>query len=177
MRDTTKRMGLTAGLVLFTLAHVYAQTPPSGAMQADSIVLERTRCYGTCPTYRLRLSAGGEVQFRSRDPLGRIHSDTVPADGFSFLMAMAERIGFYDLPDRIDEPEPVWCPDHATDHPTYIGTIYSATSRKRVVYYTGCYSGVGEHTVVEPLGRLRQFFSAIDSVAGASRWVRPAPCR
>ncbi len=154
-------------------------SPASEVLQADSIVLERTLCYGNCPAYRLRLSSGGDVVFRSQNPgdEARVHSDTLPADGFSFLMAMADRIGFFDLPDRIDEPDPVWCPDHATDHPTYIGTIFSPTGRKRVVYYTGCYSGVGEHTVLESLGRLRQFYAAIDSVAGSSRWVRAAPFR
>lgn len=109
--------------------------------------------------------------------MGEIHSDILPADGFSYLLAMADRIGFYDLPDRVDEPDPTWCPDYATDHPTYIGTIYGASSRKRVVYYTGCYSGRGDHTVLEELGRLRQFYSAIDSVAGSSRWIRPAAFR
>ena len=109
--------------------------------------------------------------------MGDIHSASVPADGFSYLLAMAERIGFYDLPDRIDESDSTWCPDHATDHPTDIGTIYSGASRKRVVYYTGCYTGAGEHTVAEPLGRLRRFYAAVDSVAGSSRWIRPAPFR
>ena len=138
-------------------------------------MLERTLCYGTCPAYRLRLSSTGRAQFRSRNPndLGRVHSDTLPSGGFYFLMEMAEQIGFFELPDRIDGADSTWCPDHATDHPTYIGTIYSGSWRKRVVYYTGCYTGVGEHTVAESLGRLRQFFSAIDSVAGSDRWVRP----
>jgi hypothetical protein len=177
MHETIRRTGWTAGMVLLLFVPAYAQSPRAEALEADSIVLERTRCYGTCPSYRLRLSAGGEVQFRSRDPLGSIHADTVPADGFSFLIAMAERIGFYDLPDRIEEHDPVWCPDYATDHPTFIGTIYGAAGRKRVVYYTGCYSGAGDHTVPESLGRLRQFLAAVDSVAGSSRWVRPAPFR
>src|SRR5712671_6957629 len=35
---------------------------------ADSIVLERSACYGTCPAYRLRLSNTGEIRFESRNP-------------------------------------------------------------------------------------------------------------
>lgn len=148
-------------------------------MQPDSIVLERTLCYGTCPAYRLRLGASGHVQFRSRNPgqEGTIHSDGLPGDGFRFLTAMAERIGFFDLPDRIDESTPTYCPDYATDHPTVTVTVFGRAWRKRVEHYTGCYSGLGEHTPVEPLIRLRQFHSAIDSVAGSSRWARPARIR
>src|ERR687888_360851 len=38
---------------------------PPGAV--DSIVLERTACFGTCPAYRLRISAAGAVHFTSRN--------------------------------------------------------------------------------------------------------------
>jgi hypothetical protein len=145
-------------------------------VQADSIVLVRGRCYGTCPAYRLRLSASGDVLFQSRNPGDeeRVHSDTVSADGFAFLVGMAERIGFYDLPEQIDEGDPVWCADYATDHPTQIAAIYGNAGRKGVAYYTGCWAGEGHSAVRESLGRLESFFAAIDSVAGSSRWVRAA---
>lgn len=179
MRDMIRRMGWTAGPALLSLAQAYAQIPPSEAVQADSIVLVRSRCYGTCPAYRLRLSATGDVLFQSRNPddEGRAHSDTLPAEGFAFLVARAERIGFFDLPDRIDEGNQAWCPVYATDHPTYIGAIYDPKGRKSVVYYSGCYGGEGDTALRESLGRLKQFFAAVDSVAGSSRWVRPAPFR
>jgi hypothetical protein len=177
MHDTTTRMGLTAGLILFSLVQATARTPRPQAMQADSIVLVRGRCYGTCPAYRLRLSASGDVEFHSRNPgdEGLVHSDTLSDDGFAHLVAMAERIGFFDLPDAIDEGDPVWCAEYATDHPTYVGSIDGAAGRKVVAYYTGCFGGDDDPGVRAALGRLKDFFAAIDSVAGSSRWVRPAP--
>jgi hypothetical protein len=179
MRHTIQRVGLIASAILFAFVEGFAQVPESDPARADSIVLARTRCYGTCPAYRLRVGSDGEVLFESGNPgdEGRTHRDTVSADGFAYLLAMADRIGFYELPDRIDEGDQTWCRDYATDHPTYIAAIYAASSHKRVAYYTGCYSGAGDHTVPESLGRLRQFYATIDSVAGSSRWIRPAPFR
>ena len=54
---------------------------PSAAGATDSVVLERTRCYGTCPAYRLRVSRTGEVRFASRNLRDdqRVGVDTVEA--------------------------------------------------------------------------------------------------
>jgi hypothetical protein len=141
---------------------------------ADSIVLERSTCFGTCPAYRLRLSDSGEIRFESRNPgdEDRRITDTVAAATFSSLISRARSIGFFDLPSMIAD-DSVLCRNHATDHPTVIVTIVTKAQTKRVEDYHGCFETV-EHEVLPPIARLRSFEVEIDSVLGSSRWVRPA---
>jgi hypothetical protein len=132
---------------------------------ADSIVLERTRCYGTCPAYRLSLARSGAVRFRSLDPgdSARVAADTLPPGAFERLEKQAAQIGFDALPDRIMASR--LCGGFATDHPGANVTIFRGACAKRVEDYLGCRPGPEE---------LRHFEEAIDSAAGSDRWVRNA---
>jgi hypothetical protein len=145
--------------------------------QADSIVLERTMCYGTCPAYRLRLSNAGEVHFDSRNPgdEGRQATDTVAAAAFPGLISRAKAVGFFDLPSEI-AADSVLCHNRATDHPTVVVTIFAKGQTKRVEDYHGCFETV-EHETLPAITQLRAFEVEIDSALGSSRWVRPASRR
>lgn len=131
--------------------------------RADSVVLERTRCYGTCPAYRLSLARTGVVRFTSRWP-----ADTPPGEGtvtvgaFDELVADAGRIGFWQLPDRIQGSS--LCQVMMTDLPTATVTVFARGRSKAVEDYHGCHGG--------PLEDLRRFEQRIDSVAGSRRWIR-----
>ena len=142
--------------------------------KADSIVLERTICYGTCPAYRISLSDVGEVRFDSGNPEhgGRRVTDTVAATTFTALAARARSIGFFDLPSKIAD-DSVLCRNRATDHPTVIVTIGAKGQTKSVEDYHGCFETV-EHEILPPIARLRLFEIEIDSALRSSRWVTPA---
>lgn len=144
---------------------------------ADSIVLERSMCYGTCPAYRLRLSNGGEIRFDSHNPgdEGRRAMDTVAAATFAALISRAKAVGFFDLPSEI-AADSVLCHNRATDHPTVVVTIFAKTQTKRVEDYHGCFETV-EHETLPAITRLRAFEVEIDSALRSSRWVRPASRR
>jgi hypothetical protein len=141
---------------------------------ADSIVLERSMCYGTCPAYRLRLSSRGEIRFESHNPgdEGRRAVDTVAAATFPTLVSRARSIGFFDLPSKI-AGDSVLCHNFATDHATVVVTVFTKAETKRVEDYHGCFETV-EHEVLQPIVRLRAFEVEIDSTLRSSRWVRPA---
>jgi hypothetical protein len=160
-----------------------ACTPSDGTSSArqgavpskpDSIVLERSTCFGTCPAYRLRLSDSGEVRFESRNPgdEGRRVTDTVPASTFPALISRAKSIDFFDLPSEI-AADSVLCHNRATDHPTVVVTVFARNQTKRVEDYHGCFETV-EHETLPAITRLRAFESEIDSAVRSSRWVRPA---
>jgi hypothetical protein len=144
--------------------------PPS----ADSIVLERSMCFGSCPAYRLRLSDSGEITFESRNPGedGRNAADTVAAATLPSLISRARSIGFFDLPSEI-AADSILCHNRATDHPTVVVTVFAKTQTKRVEDYLGCFETV-EHETLQPIAHLRSFEVEIDSVLRSSRWVRPA---
>jgi hypothetical protein len=141
---------------------------------ADSIVLERTLCYGTCPAYRLSITADGRVAFESRNPgdSARTASDSSQSRAFQYLRERAAGIGFETLPDTIANSRSL-CSDSATDHPTATVTIHFGSGRKAVVDYRGCFAR-SDHSVVPVIAGLRAFEAAIDSAVNSARWVRPA---
>jgi hypothetical protein len=149
-----------------------AQSPSSST--ADSITIERTGCYGTCPAYRLRLSAAGEIHFASRNPgdEGRTALDTIPGSTLSFLISRARGAGFFELPQVIAR-DSVLCHDNATDHETVTTTVFMKDGTKAVEDYHGCFETT-EHEVLPRIERLRAFENEIDSALKSSRWVRPA---
>src|SRR3954468_7179852 len=143
------RIPILASIAVVSLtACAPAPAPPAtGARRppADSIVLERTQCFGTCPAYRLRIDRAADVVFESRNP-GEAHAvarHTVASWVPDSLTAHLARIGFDQLPDEIAGS--ALCPDRATDHPTITVSVFS-TSVKRVVYYTGCYLATDHST-------------------------------
>jgi Domain of unknown function (DUF6438) len=168
---------LVAGL--FVLA--CSPSPKKAATQqgpipatADSLVLERSICYGTCPAYRLSLSSSGAVRFQSRNPGEETRSatDTTSAVMLPSLVSRAKDAGFFQLPGEI-ATDSLLCRNRATDHPTVIVSIYTKSGLKRVEDYHGCFETV-ERGVPTPIVRLRTFENAIDSTLRSSRWIRPA---
>ena len=149
-------------------------TPPAPAANqaphpaADSIVLERTRCFGLCPAYRLSIARSGAVHFESRNPGDSTRAvSTTPSPGaFEALVRQAEALRFWSLPDQIAGS--ALCKQRATDHPGAATTIFGRGGSKRVDDYLGCFDAPQA---------LRRFETAIDSAAGSARWVRPAAVR
>jgi len=162
----------------FWIATLLASLPRLAVAQsasiADSIVLERTLCYGSCPAYRVSISRVGEVRFESRRPgdSGRTASDRIAAERVRSLTAQAVALGFFQLPDSIRSDKRL-CPDMATDHPTVITIVALAGVVHRVVDYRGCFAR-SDHSVVDSVAKLRAYEAAIDSAAGSARWVRPS---
>jgi len=148
-----------------------APAPSPASTGVESITLERTRCFGSCPAYRLSIARDGAVRFQSLNPGdSTVATDRIAAAGFDSLAREAERIGFRSFPDVIRDDDEL-CGPMATDLPGARVTIQGSDGTKTVDDYHGC------HGQNERLVRLRRFESRIDSVAGSSRWVRPATRR
>lgn len=142
-------------------------------MPTDSLVLERTVCFGFCPAYRLRISSSEEILFQShnRNDTASAVVDTAPRGTYAAIVARARAIGFYELPPEIRK-DSVLCRNFATDHPTVTTTIFTGPTTKQVSDYHGCFETV-EHKVLTPIRKLRAFEDEIDSTLHSSRWVRP----
>lgn len=167
------------GIVFFFAISTMNRLPqraPEQTVPVDSLVLERMRCPGGCPAYRLRLSRTGEVVFVSRNPGETLSAvDTVPPSTLDSLQARAERGSFFSLPD-MDAGMPPLCTTVRTDAPTLVLGFYGPKREKRVRYYTGCVlpNDGGDYSAVDSLRRLA---SAVDSATGAGRWIRPGRLR
>ncbi len=143
-----------------------APTPSPAASGVESITLERTRCFGFCPAYRLSIARDGAVRFQSLNPGdSTVATDRIAPAAFDALAREAERIGFRSYPDVIREDDEL-CGPMATDLPGAKVTIQGPEGSKTVDDYYGC------HGRNERLSQLRRFESRIDSVTGSARWVR-----
>src|SRR4249920_2564265 len=100
-RSTRTRAGLVRS-ALFIRAVAVGSMISTGALaaagqsrtdleSADSVVLERTACFGTCPIYVLRLAKDGSVWLRALDRNGAAHVSTwkVASRVFADLMTSA----------------------------------------------------------------------------------------
>lgn len=168
-----------ATLAIVTLALVAAcrrngELAAERAPAADSLVLERTLCYGSCPAYRLSIRGDGVIAFASRNPGDSTgtRTDSISPGQVAGLVQEARRLGFFTLPPVIADDSTL-CPLRATDHPTATLTIFGADSTQQVVDYHGCYSD-HDRAVASRVRQLRQLEMRMDSVAGSSRWARPA---
>lgn len=147
---------------------------PVSSAAADSLVLDRSRCFGSCPAYRLSLRADGRVTFTAMAPggLNPVRTDSIAPSQFAWLLQQGQRIGLASFPSVIAEDKSL-CRVRATDHASATVTIFWPDSTRQVIDYLGCYGGV-DLTVAAPLAQLRRFETQIDSVAQSERWTRSA---
>ena len=136
----------------------------------DSIVLERTRCLGGCPAYRLRVSRAGEVAFVSQYPDRRTVIDTVSNWVADSVSDEAARLGFFSLPDSV-VPGTWFCREMITDVPTIAVGVFGSRT-KRVRYYLGCRTNT-DSSMMQRLRNLSHIAARIDSLTRSDRWIRP----
>ena len=139
----------------------------------DSIVLERTPCYGSCPAYRLTIARGGAVRYLGKNVEDSAPpvSATIPAGLLDTLAARAAQIGFDQLPDTIANDRSL-CVTAATDNSTIIVGLFGQRS-KEVVYYMGCTTGRMDVPRAPPLVKLAAFADLVDSLTDSRRWIHP----
>jgi hypothetical protein len=130
------------------------------------ITLERTPCYGTCPSYKLTISADGAVVFEGRrfvKQVGNVQSKISP-EGLRKLIDEFAKINYFELRNRYEEPGD-GCKDWTTDGPSAITAITINGKKKSVRHYYGC-RGID---VLADLTRLEQ---AIDDAVNSAQWIR-----
>jgi len=99
-------------------ARHYAHTASLDPVQANSIVMTRSNCYGTCPAYRPFITPSGLVEFQSLNPGEPIRTakDRVPPGKASTLFFHFRHLGFTRLPEKIQDA-PAYCAISVTDYP------------------------------------------------------------
>jgi hypothetical protein len=161
---------ITAAVIFFclTACSPREETTIAASSLPDSIVLERTACLGTCPVYRLSLTKRGQIAFA--DNSGDA-TDSISPTVFAHLSEEFDRLAFASLPDTILGRKD-YCTMAATDFPTAILTVFAGEKHKTVKDYHGC-AGMTDSTK-NLLRRLRLLENQVDSVTGASRWIKPS---
>jgi hypothetical protein len=125
--------------------------------QTLKITLNRTRCLGNCPSYRIEIGADGEVNYRGRY--------SVAVEGKHQSRIPVERV--LDLYQAFVKSDFFWTFDEyrmgITDHPIYTVTISFDDHMKKVIDYVGRMRGMPEE--------ITQLENMIDAVAGVSKWL------
>ena len=132
----------------------------------DLITLERTVCFGSCPSYRVTISQDGTVTFEGRrfvKTTGTV-TEQVSPDKFQQLVDEFEGIKYFSLQDRYTQRAD-GCTTFMTDMPS-ANTSLSLNGRvKTVAHYFGCRGP-------EVLPALTALERKIDEVAGTEKWIK-----
>src|SRR2546430_14613651 len=132
----------------------------------DSITLERTVCFGSCPAYKVTISSDGTVTFDGRQftKMKGLATDHISAADFRQLVNEFDKINYFALPDEYKPGSPV-CPQRITDLPSANSSIHLKGKFKSVEHYYGCGNSGA-------LPKLTALESKIDEVAGTQKWIR-----
>ena len=134
---------LTAVLLIISAAGFSAAQE---TLPKDSVItLERTPCFGMCDSYKLTISANGDVEFvpkrhgaDHKPGTGTRFKDRISLDMVKQLVAEFEKINHFSLCDRYDISSDKLCPRASTDHPSAITSITIDGKSKEVHHYHGC---------------------------------------
>jgi hypothetical protein len=132
-----------------------------------SVRLERTACFGTCPSYVLTASSNGTVTFKGNDHVKAKgdHKGRISQKDFHFLAEAVSRVQLLTFRQsyvsKADGCTELW-----TDSPSILVTVQLTDQTKSVVYYTGC-RGPSE------LRHLSWLAETVDEVTQSLNWVGP----
>lgn len=130
------------------------------------ITLERTVCYGTCPSYKLTISADGAVLFEGRRFVKKVGTfqSSISQEKLRELIDRFEKINYFQLGNRYEQPSD-GCAEVVTDHPSANTSIRINGKSMSVRHYYGC-------TGLEVLDELTKLEQAIDDAVESAQWVR-----
>jgi ankyrin repeat protein len=122
------------------------------------IVLSRTGCLGTCPSYSVEVHGDGSVLYDGRSfvAITGSHRATVSRDVVSEIVEVFRAADYFSLKDKY-----MW---GATDLPTYKTSIAIDGRTKEVVDYAGEVVGMPES--------VSKLEDAIDRLSGVERWTK-----
>lgn len=116
--------------------------------------IERTPCFGRCPTYTMKIYADGFVEFngkRDHDMLG-LYTTTITQEQMDAILEKANNIGFFTFDDKYDD-------GMVTDLPSTTTTVVAGGKEKSVMR---------RHGHPKSLVQLEQ---AMDDLIKSARWL------
>lgn len=122
------------------------------------ITLERTVCYGPCPSYKVEIHGDGTVLYTGKTfvAMSGNHSGRIPQSSVLQLLEAFRAADYFSLDDTY-----TW---DITDQSAYMTSIAFDSVHKSVVDYVGEYTGM-PHAV-------RELEETIDQIVGSEKWVR-----
>jgi hypothetical protein len=131
------------------------------SVSSDTIVkMERTVCFGTCPSYTLSIQKNGRVTFYGKEFVEHkgMATGQIPQDSLDKLIQKIKESHFFETPS---DPE---CESRYTDMPSVYLTIRLDDDEHSVAHYHGCKGFMYETELYE-------LEEAVDSIAGTKKWI------
>ena len=156
-------------------AVVFASWPTSpyaadvGA-QDDAISLERTLCFGTCPSYKITVFSNGDFVFEGyrhvkREGLYRGKFDQTVFRRATDALSRADYFAFARYYERISEGDENPCKEMWTDNAS-VHILVQRNGRSKVVHhYLGCRGFDRE-------GELIALERELDEIFNTARWIK-----
>lgn len=136
--------------------------------------LERTVCFGFCPTYIATVTAGGAVHVSGTHRAAGFERDlTADTATIARLLTRFDTEGFFQL-DSAYVPGTPMCELAATDHPGANLFARLGSRSHRVQHYHGCHGAKGatpDQPKAAPLLLLTSLEDAVDSLVGMALLV------
>lgn len=136
-------------------------------IEDNFITLERTPCFGNCPTYKLLITQKGYAWISIPNPDDDVnHYDfislpKIETEKVQYLLNFSKKIGFYNLDSSYVDS----CDYLVTDYPSAITSVKENNKTKIVTHYLGCM----DTTIT--IHNLILFEEAIDSIAKTKNYV------
>lgn len=147
------------------------QPAPMQIIPKDTVItLERTGCFGTCPIYKLKISANGSLIYEGQMYIKTkgIVKSTLSQEQLRELISEFEKAKYFSLRDSY-EAAPDGCPAFWTDNPAAITSIQMKGKKKSISHYYGCREQ-GVDGVVYPQ-ELYKLESRIDEIVNSKQWI------
>jgi hypothetical protein len=130
---------------------------PEGSLDSVRITLERTGCFGSCPSYAVEISGNGAMTYHGGAYVlvDGDHRAALAPEDVRCLVDAFRAADFWSLSHEYRAP--------ITDHPTYSLTLSIGGKSKTVVDYVG--KAVGMPEAVTGLEH------AVDQLSGDERWI------
>lgn len=145
--------------------------PTTVLLDADSIVLTRTICFGPCPAYRVRIARTGAVHYFSSTHKETRTDSIAPGKVSEFLQQIVAST-FFEYPlSTVRNPSK--CRPPGTDAAGQLLELYVGASRYYVTDDVGCFWNPDTAVAMLRSRSENQLAVRVDSVAGTGRWVRP----
>jgi hypothetical protein len=128
-------------LTLILLLVSPIQSSPMGSKDiGDVVILERTSCFGNCPSYVVQIQADGSVSYDGRSSVKTKGKKMFHIDRQKFvdLLKQAESFHFFDLDSKyvcVKNKAGQWVT--VTDFPTTFITVRTGDRSKRIELYVG----------------------------------------
>jgi len=137
----------------------------------EILTLERTVCYGWCPSYKITVTGDGRVTYEGRKFVKNVGRRGKVLDPGSLQRLADEfrRLGYFNLRDHYASSED-GCPTVWTDNPSVITSVRVRGTTKTVEHYLGCQYEIDSRRGPYPED-LTAFENQIDEIVGTKQWI------